>query len=289
MAPAATANPTLSSSHLASAASINLPAPANRTEAPAPVRRDWTRSPATGFALVAVLLLLWELSARGGWVVSDNWPPFSAVVLAIGRGLFVEDLALVLGSTLYRMLSGYVMGSAMGVLLGLVLGANRTLSALIRPVIEVLRTLPSPAIVPPLILFLGVDDALKIVIIALASFFPVFVNTYSGVRSVDETLLLTARTFGLGRGTQMRKIILPAALPSTLAGMRISLSLSLVMAVIAEMISGSSGIGHYLMSMQYALRADMMYASIICLAGAGYLLNRLFHRIERRLLFWNRT
>ena len=249
--------------------------------------RDWTRTRATGFALVALLLAGWEASARLGWVVSDNWPPFSMVVLAIGSSLLSGELAAVLGASLYRVLCGFAAGCVAGVLAGLLLGASRWLDWAPRPLIEVLRTLPTPAIVPPLILLLGVDDALKIFIAGLAVFFPVFVNTYAGVRSVDETLLLTARTFGLGPVATLRKIVLPAALPSVMAGMRVSLSLALIMTVVAEMISGDSGAGYFLMSMQYALRADMMYAVVICLAAAGYLLNRLFLAVEHRLLHWH--
>lgn len=249
--------------------------------------RDWSRTRLSGFVLVAALLLLWELSARLAWVVSDNWPPFSSVLRAVVQGLASGELSAVLGDSLYRMLAGFAAGCAAGVAAGLLLGSHRPLEWLVRPQIEVLRTLPSPAIVPPLILFLGVDDALKIFIVAMAVFFPVFISTLSGVRGADETLRLTARTFGLGRLATLRKIVLPAALPATLAGMRTALSLALIMTVTAEMISGASGVGHYLMSMQYALRADMMYASVICLSAAGYLLNRLFLVFERRLLFWN--
>ena len=102
---------------------------------------------------------------------------------------------------------------------------------------------PLLPIVPPLILLLGVDDALKIVVITLAAFAPVFVNAYAGVRGVDETLLLTGRTFGLGRLATTLQLVIPSATPSIAGGMRVALSLALVNAVIAEMISGSSGVG----------------------------------------------
>jgi ABC-type nitrate/sulfonate/bicarbonate transport system permease component len=123
----------------------------------------------------------------------------------------------------------------------------------------------------------------------LAVFPPVFINTYGGVRGLDETLLLTARTFGLSRFNTLRKIVLPATLPAMTAGMRIALSLALIMAVIGEMISGASGIGNYLMSMQYAMRADSMYAAVICLATAGYIMNRVFLRFERVALRWHHS
>jgi ABC-type nitrate/sulfonate/bicarbonate transport system permease component len=261
--------------------------------AKAPVRRklfgELGRTRLSGAILIALLLLLWEMSAARGWIVSDNWPRFSAVMVAAYRGLLSGELAEILGATLCRMLAGYAVGCILGVLFGLLLGSNRILDWTIRPLIEIQRTLPSPAIIPPLILFLGVDDTLKIFIIMLAVFPPVFVNTYGGVRGLDETLLLTARTFGLSRFDTLRKIVLPATLPAMTAGMRIALSLALIMAVIGEMISGASGVGNYLMSMQYAMRADSMYAAVICLAAAGYLLNRIFLVLERAVLHWHHS
>ena len=261
--------------------------------AKAPLRRKLFRQLArtrlSGAILIALLLLLWEVSAARGWIVSDNWPRFSAVLVAAYRGLLSGEFAEILGATLYRMLAGYTVGCILGVLFGLLLGSIRLLDWTIRPLIEIQRTLPSPAIIPPLILFLGVDDTLKIFIVMLAVFPPVFVNTYGGVRGLDETLLLTARTFGLSRFGTLRKIVLPATLPEMTAVMRIALSLALIMAVIGEMISGASGVGNYLMSMQYAMRADSMYAAVICLAAAGYLLNRIFLVLERAVLHWHHS
>lgn len=249
--------------------------------------RSLARSRFSGCLLILSLLALWQVSAVAGWVTSDNWPPFSRVVAAGWQGLASGELGPVLGATLYRTCAGFVAGSLLGIVAGLLLGQYRWLDWAVRPLIEIQRTLPTPAIVPPLILLLGVDDALKIFIVTLAVFAPVFVNTYAGVRGLDETLLLTSRTFGLGRIATLWKIVLPGSAPAVAAGMRTALSLALVMAVIGEMISGASGIGNYLMSMQYAMRADAMYASVICLAAIGYLLNRLFLAVESRLLHWH--
>ncbi len=245
------------------------------------------KSRLSGTVLIVLLLLLWQVSATRGWVVSDNWPPFSAVIVAAYEGLVSGDLAATLGSTLYRMLAGYAIGCFLGALLGVLLGNIRILDWAIRPLIEIERTLPTPAIVPPLILFLGIEDALKIFIVVLAVFPPVFINTYGGVRGIDTTLLQTAATFGLNRFDILRKIVLPATLPALTAGMRTALSLALIIAVIGEMIAGSSGIGYYLTTMQYAMRADAMYAAVICLAALGYLMNRIFLVAERAVLHWH--
>ena len=130
------------------------------------------------------------------------------------------------------------------------------------------------------------DDALKIFIVAFSAFFPVLVNTVGGVRAVDPVAIDVARTLHVGRLRTVCLVVLPASLPYILAGMRISLALALIVTVVAEMIAGSAGIGYYLMTMQYAMRASDMYAAIVLLAMLGYALNRGFLVIEHRLLHW---
>lgn len=240
----------------------------------------------SGILLVLALLGLWEASARLEWVVSTNWPPFSAVLAETIRGLASGELSLVLLASLGRMTIGYVVGGVAGILTGLLIGNFRMLDRFLSPVAEALRPLPIPAIVPPLILFLGIDDALKIFVVGFAVFFPVLVSTVGGVRSVDEVLLNTGATFRAGSFTRLFRIILPAASPAIASGLRISLSLALITTIVAEMIAGSSGIGYTIVSAQYALRPHEMYAAVLCLMVVGYALNHLFLAIERRFLFW---
>jgi ABC-type nitrate/sulfonate/bicarbonate transport system permease component len=240
----------------------------------------------SGFLLVLVLLALWETSARLHWVSSQSWPAFSAVVVATWRGLASGELLGIVASSLGRMFSGYAIGAACGIVAGLFLGTVRVLDRMVTPIAETLRPLPIPAIVPPLILFLGLDDALKIFVVSFSVFFPVLVSTVGGVRGVDGVLLNTASTFGTKRIRTLTRVVLPAAAPTILAGLRIALSLALITTVVAEMIAGSSGIGYYIMETQYALRPDQMYAAVLCLALIGYLLNRGFLAIERRALHW---
>lgn len=246
----------------------------------------FARTRGTGVLLLIGLFALWEASAALGWVKSENWPPLTDVLRAVVVGVVHGELGPALASTLSRMAAGFALGTCVAVVLGVVLGRVRLLDEALRPVIEIQRTLPPPAIVPPLILLLGVDEALKITVVAMAAFAPVFVNTYAGIRGADETLYLTARTFGLGRLATIWKVVLPSSVPFISAGMRTALSLSLIVAVIAEMISGASGVGYYLMSMQFAMRAADMYAAVICLAVVGYALNAAFRAVERRALRW---
>jgi ABC-type nitrate/sulfonate/bicarbonate transport system permease component len=248
--------------------------------------RPWLQTRLSGFALILALLVLWEASARLGWVQSQSWPPFSAVLAAAWRGFADGELSLPLLSSLGRMLAGYAIGCSLGVAVGLLLGGNRWIRYLVLPVLEVIRPIPIPAIVPPLILFLGIDDALKIFVVALASFFPALINTMAGVLGVDDVLLQTARTFRTGWTRTMLRVVLPATLPAIASGLRVAIGLALVVTVVAEMIAGSAGLGYYIVQMQYALRPDAMYAAVLCLALTGYTLNRLFLLGEARLIPW---
>ncbi len=242
-------------------------------------------SRASGALLLVLLLVLWQFSASH-WVSSANWPPVTQVGKALLEGVASGELLQVFGSSLYRMLTGYGIGVGAALVVGLLMASVRWVHAALEPMIELLRPIPIPAIIPPLILLLGIDNAMKIFIVAFSAFFPVLVNTVAGVRAVEPVAIDVARTLRVGRLRTALRVVLPASLPYILAGMRVSLALSLIVTVVAEMIAGSEGIGYYLMTMQYAMRSSDMYAAIFVLAALGYALNRGFLAIEKRLLHW---
>lgn len=250
--------------------------------------RALRRTRLSGVVLVVALLFAWEASAQWQLVQSDNWPPFSAVLASFAEGLAGGELIEAMWSSLWRMLRGYAAGCALGVALGVALAMLRPLRLTLQPAIELIRPIPAPAIVPPLMFLLGVDDGLKIFIVAFASFFPVLINTMSGVVSVDRVHHQVARTFGYGGVSTTWRVVLPAALPAILAGMRISLAFALIVTVVAELLAGTQGIGYYVVSMQFAARAADMYAAIVLLTAVGYLLNRVFLLVEARLIHWSR-
>jgi ABC-type nitrate/sulfonate/bicarbonate transport system permease component len=243
------------------------------------------RSRASGVLLILALLALWQVSAEF-WIDSPNWPTLSAVGKALVAGLYSGELFGVFSSSLYRMLVGYALGVTCALGIGLLMANVRIAYVALDPMMELLRPIPIPAIVPPLILLLGVDDALKIFVVAFSAFFPVLVNTIGGVRAVDPIAIDVARTLRVGKLRTIMRVVMPASLPYILAGMRISLALALIVTVVAEMIAGSAGIGYYLLTMQYAMRADDMYAAILLLAVTGYVLNQGFLAVEHRLLHW---
>lgn len=241
---------------------------------------------ASGFALVAGLLLLWEASARLGWVASPNWPPVSAVVAALARDIMTGEIPTLVGGTLWRMAAGLAAGGAAGVALGLGFALVPFFARLFAPIVELVRPIPVPAVIPPLVLFLGLDNTMKVTVVALSVFFPVLTNTVQGVRAVEADALAMGRTFGIGPLRRALCIVLPASLPYILAGFRVALALALVVAVVAEMIAGEQGVGHYLVMMQFAGRAEEIYATVLLLGALGYMLNRGFLMVERRMIHW---
>jgi len=240
-----------------------------------------------GVAFIAVLLVVWEVAAASGVMPAMSFPRMSAILttwwgLVVSGELFGELLP-----SLWRMFAGYFIGVALGVGLGLVMGYFRFFYNLLEPITEVLRPIPSPAYLPIVILFLGIDDEMKIFMIAFASLFPVLLNTYSGVRSVDPIQLQTARTFGVTGRKLLWQIVLPAASPYIFTGMRVSLAIALIVMVISEMVAASSGIGYFILSAQRGFKIREMFAGVLTLAVLGYLLNRLFLVIENRVLAWH--
>ena len=240
-----------------------------------------------GVALIVILLGVWQYSAVH-MVRTPSWPPVTAVwsswVEKVGDGTLLEHL----WATFWRQMLGYVLAVVLGISLGLVMGYYRFVYNLFEPLVEVLRPIPGAAYLPVLVLFVGIGHEMKVILILIAAFFPILLNTYGGVRAIDVVQLDTARTLGLTTLQTIREVILPAASPQILTGMRISLAISLILAVLGEMIVSNDGLGYYTLLAQRTFRVPEMYAGLLTLAIFGYLLNRLFLLIESRLLRWHR-
>ncbi|HBA40067.1 MAG TPA: hypothetical protein DCZ05_10090 [Deltaproteobacteria bacterium] len=172
--------------------------------------------------------------------------------------------------------------------LGIVLGYFKLAYSLSESLIEFLRPMPSVAIIPVAILFLGIGDAMMVAVTVYACAWPILINTIAGVKNIDRTLINTARTFGLGRWKALRKIVLPAASPYIVTGLRVSLAIALILVTTSEMIVGVSGLGFFILDEERSLRTDNMYAGIFLVALLGYGLNRLFLVLEKRAMAWHR-
>jgi ABC-type nitrate/sulfonate/bicarbonate transport system permease component len=227
------------------------------------------RSRLSGILLLIAIFLLWQVAATS-WIDSPSLPPLSAVAASLVAGFQSGELPDAVAASLWAMMLGYCLGVLCAVAVGSAMANIRPVRAAFDPIIELLRPIPIPAIVPPLILLFGM-------------------NTMGGARAVDPIALDVGRTLRVGRLRMVRSIIIPASLPYILAGMRTSLSLALITTITAELIAGSAGIGYYILAMQYAMRTSEMYGAILLLALIGYLLNHLFLAGERRVLHWYRT
>jgi len=240
-----------------------------------------------GCLVPAVALLALEIAARSGAVNPTFLPPPSAILDSLRDVVLSGKFALPLGQTLLLLFIGYGIGAFAAICLGVLMGSSRAIYNLLEPLIELLRPLPKPALLPSLILFLGLGAKMEVTIVALGCFFPVLINTLQGVRAVEPTMINTARTFGHGTVAIWRRILLPASAPYILAGMRISLGLGLILVVTAEMISGTGGLGDAILTSQRSFLVKESYAWLVILAVLGLLLTWLFTRLEQRLAFWS--
>jgi ABC-type nitrate/sulfonate/bicarbonate transport system permease component len=239
-----------------------------------------------GATVVAVLLASLEIAVRSGAVNAVLAPPPSVIAqrtyALIANGTVLQPLM----QTLYLLFLAYFIACAIAIALGLLMGRFEAIHNLFEPVVESLRPLPKAALLPPLMMLLGLGDAMKLAVVGLAVFFPVLINTVQGVRGVDPVLINTARTFGHAPGRILRNVILPASLPFILSGMRVGLGLGLILVTTAEMMAGTGGVGYLIIDMQRSFRVQNMYAWIVILAVLGYALNVLFLKLEHRATHW---
>ncbi len=240
-----------------------------------------------GYFVMILLGLLWEAVVRLKIVDTPTLPPLSDVLYAFWTLLIDGTFFTVFLPSLQRLFLGYFIACAVAVAVGLAMGSNRLIFRSLDPLVEFLRPIPSPAYVPIAILFLGIGNEMKVFMVAFTSFFPILLNTISGVVNVERVLIDTGRTFGLTRAQLITKVVLPSASVYIMTGMRISLAIALVITVLAEMVTGNDGIGFFVLDAQRSFHIAEMYAGVIALALVGYMLNRIFVLTEARLLAWN--
>jgi ABC-type nitrate/sulfonate/bicarbonate transport system permease component len=248
-------------------------------------REQWI-SRILGVSSIATILAIWEISARTGALDPVLLPRpsfiFSAFVDIVLSGRFVAPL----GHTLALFAVGYGIACVLGISLGIAMGTSATLYGVFEPLVEILRPIPKPALVPALFLFLGIGYLTMVTVVVLGVLFPIVINTQQGVRSLDPVLLDTVHTFQLSRWKAIRSVILPAATPSIFAGMRVGLGLGLVLVILAEMLAGETGIGFLILDLQRSFQIKQMFAWLLILVLLGGGLMFLFNKVEVYLLPW---
>ncbi|TSD50052.1 ABC transporter permease [Rhodococcus sp. KBS0724] len=270
--------------------SVEAPAPP-RVESPqlvAPVASRRRRSRLTDIALRAsvpvALLALWAVGSATGKIDEKTFPSpgsvWSAFVELLTTGVLWDNLSV----SLVRVAIGFAIGGALGLSLGIVSGLFALADKLLDPTLQMLRTIPFLAITPLLILWFGIDERPKIIIIAAAALFPLYINTHSGVRNVDRKVIEAGRVFGLRGIGLIRQVILPEMIPSVLVGLRVSLSVSLLALIVAELSNAPKGLGFLMTSAQQYFQTDILVVVVIIYAIWGLSVDLLVRGLERILM-----
>ncbi len=244
--------------------------------------------------LAAGLEIAVPLAALAAWWLASSdsdsfyFPPLSEILTTFADTWLLERVGSDVVPSLARLLAGFALAVVVGVAGGLLLGMSPAARRTTGPIVEFLRAIPPPALIPAAIVVLGVGDVMKVVIIATACVWPILLNTIDGVAGVETTLLDTARSYRIRPADRLRHVILPAALPQIFAGMRTSLSIALIVMVVSEIVASTNGIGFFILESQSSFAIPEMWSGILLLGILGYVLNLGFTRVERRMLRWHR-
>ena len=234
-----------------------------------------------------VLVIIWEIAAKAGWVSPQVLPAPSKVLNTAIKLATTGSLLGDLRVSLLRAATGFALGGSVGFTLGVLVGFSRIAEAAIDRSVQMIRAIPFLALLPLVIVWLGVGEAEKIFLVALGVTFPIYINTTLGIRQVDPKLIELGRIQGLGPFELIRRIVLPGALPSILTGVRYALATAWLALVVAETIGAESGIGFLAMDAREFLRTDVIVLTIAIYAVIGVAADAIARLLERRLLAWH--
>lgn len=235
-------------------------------------------------ALPALLVTVWWVASAGSTDV--YWPPLRTILEAFPDVWTAERLQGDVLPSVLRLAGGYALAAVVGVALGTAIGSYPRVRAVCEPVLEFLRAVPPPVLVPVIMLFAGIGDTMKVTVIAAGCVWPVLLNTVEGVRAVDPVMAETARSYGITGAARLRKLVLRSASPQIFAGLRQALSIGIILMVISEMFAASNGLGFTIVQFQRGFAIPDMWTGILVLGLLGFLLSVVFQWVERRVLGW---
>ena len=247
---------------------------------------EYKAAPWVPWASLGVLLAMWELISRSPWVSALYLPPPSAIIVAGITMAASGELWSNLTASMGRIAAGYAIGSVAGVLIGLVLGFSAIAEAAGNPILYSLYPVPKIALLPLIILWLGIGETSKITIIALGVFFPVAINTYAGVKNIDPLFIKVAVSFKANRLSVLRKVVLPGALPMIFAGLKLAAGTSLLLLVAAEMIAAKEGVGALILHYGDLMLTTKLMVGVVVLSLLGVIFNQVIHAIEKKVVPW---
>ena len=249
------------------------------------MKMEWsTRLGSIGVTLA--LVALWALITHQGWVSPVFLPTPGATLDALLSGLSAGALGALTWATVKRMIYGWALASLIGIALGAWIGLSATLRTWLTPTLELLRPLPASALVPIMIAFVGLSPAMVLIVIAFGASWPVLLATIQGFASIEPRLREVAQVLRLSKPAFVLKIGLPNAMPDALAGMRMSLTVALILAVVGEMLASQEGLGSAILLAARSFRAAELYAGVALLGLIGLASNLLLSLAERRALRW---
>ena len=237
--------------------------------------------------LPVVLVVAWHIAASLGWMSTRVLPAPLDVLAAAWTLAASGELATHVSVSAARALTGLAIGGGLGLLLGLLTGSVVFFETLLDSTIQMVRNIPALAMIPMVILWFGIDEGAKLFLIAVAVFFPIYLNTFHGIRNVDPGLIEMGRTYGLSRWQLYAQIILPGAVSSILVGLRFSLGLMWVILIVAETLSAQAGIGYLTMNAREFLQTDIVLVGILLYALLGKLADMFAKALERYWLRWH--
>jgi len=239
------------------------------------------------WAVPLLLVAVWEAASASGLIPPHKLPPPHRVVMAgwhmLRKGELVRDVLVSTG----RAAAGFAIGGGLGFVFGLLAGVSRTAETTVDSSLQMLRMVPHLALIPLVILWFGIGESAKIFLVALGVFFPIYYNTYHGIRGIDTGLLEMARIQGLNKLELFREVIFPGALPSIMVGIRYSLGIMWLTLIVAETIAGNAGIGFMTMNAREFMQTDVVLLGILLYALLGKLIDIGARRIEGSALAWH--
>lgn len=238
----------------------------------------------TGLIMFA---FIWEVTARSGLVPANLFPPVAEVATAFVGLVRSGELPAAAAETLGRAVLGLTIATVLAIVLGLLATLFAGLREALAPTVDILRTLPPPALVPLLVFAFGLGERMFLFVIVFAAVWPIYVACVAGFASTEPLPLLTARSFGASKRWQLLNVRLPSALPPIFTGIRVGLGLSLMATIAAEMIAGASGLGFLLFDTAFSLRIPEMYATLLAAGLSGVLLNLLLYAVKYPFVSWH--
>jgi ABC-type nitrate/sulfonate/bicarbonate transport system permease component len=235
-----------------------------------------------------LLLVLWEVAVRAGWLDERLISPPTVVFAELWRLTGSGELQAALFVSLRRVIAGFAIASVLGITLGALMARSRLIETALDPLIELFRPVSPLALFPLFILWFGIGEESKIFIIAFSCMFPIILNTYAGVRSIDSNFFRASRSLGASPWEIMRTVVLPGSLPQIFTGLRIGWGIALIVIIAAEMIGAVRGIGYMVLDAQQTFRIPRVFASIVVIGALGFLTDLGFRWLRSRMLPWYR-